>query len=51
MEYKLATSTWGDEEISAIQKVIISGKYTMGSEVKLFENKFAEYFSSKHAAK
>ena len=49
MEYKLATSTWGEEEINAIQKIINSGMYTMGSEVKLFENKFSEYFNSKYA--
>ena len=49
MKYKLASNTWGQEEIDAIQRVIISGRYTMGEEVKKFENQFAKFFGSKYA--
>ena len=49
MEYKLASDTWGDEEVNAIHRVISSGKYTMGEEVKKYENQFAEFFGSKYA--
>jgi CDP-6-deoxy-D-xylo-4-hexulose-3-dehydrase len=49
MKYKLASDTWGDEEVNAIHRVISSGKYTMGEEVKKYENQFAEFFGSKHA--
>jgi CDP-6-deoxy-D-xylo-4-hexulose-3-dehydrase len=49
MEYKLATSTWDDLEINAIQKVIKSNKYSMGQKVEEFENKFSKYFGSKYA--
>lgn len=45
----LANSTWGDEEIDAIHRVIKSNCYTMGSEVKQFEESFAHYFGSKYA--
>jgi CDP-6-deoxy-D-xylo-4-hexulose-3-dehydrase len=49
MKYKLASDTWGQEEIDAIHRVIASGRYTMGEEVKKFESQFAEFFGSKHA--
>lgn len=49
MKYKLASDTWGQEEIDAIQRVISSGRYTMGEEVKKFEKQFARFFGSKHA--
>jgi len=49
MKYKLASDTWGDEEVNAIHRVISSGKYTMGEEVKKYENQFAEFFGSKYA--
>ena len=41
MKYELASSTWGSEEISALNKVVDSGKFTMGSEVLRFEADFA----------
>jgi hypothetical protein len=34
--YPLAFSTWDDEEIEAIQKVIATDMYTMGKHVKKF---------------
>lgn len=49
MEYKLATSTWDDLEINAIQDVIKSDKFSMGTKVAEFEKQFAQYFESKYA--
>ena len=42
MEYKLATTTWGDEELEAINRVIESGMFSMGGEVKQYEKDFAK---------
>jgi CDP-6-deoxy-D-xylo-4-hexulose-3-dehydrase len=49
MTYKLASDTWGKEEIEAIQKVIQSGRYTMGPFVKQYEKEFSDYFSCSDA--
>ncbi len=49
MYYDLAADTWGDEEKTAIQEVIESGRFTMGPKVAQFEQAFAEYFGRKHA--
>lgn len=49
MEYKLATSTWDDLEINAIQDVIKTDKFSMGPKVEEFEKQFAQYFGSKYA--
>lgn len=49
MNYKLASDTWDHRERSALQRVISSGRYTMGDEVKLFEDEFAKFFAKKHA--
>ena len=49
MNYKLATSTWDSREVFAINRVVNSGKFTMGSEVREFELAFAKFFGSKHA--
>lgn len=49
MKYKLASDTWDQEEILAIHRVIASGRYTMGEEVKKFEKQFAEFFGTNHA--
>lgn len=48
MFYSLASSSWGPEEIKAIQRVVDSGMYTMGENVKAFERDFARYFGTKH---
>jgi CDP-6-deoxy-D-xylo-4-hexulose-3-dehydrase len=48
-KYPLAFSTWGNEEIEAIQDVIATDMYTMGRHVKQFEQEFAEHFGSPHA--
>tara|TARA_Y100000768_G_scaffold379119_1_gene354426 strand:+ start:8582 stop:9739 length:1158 start_codon:yes stop_codon:yes gene_type:complete len=49
MEYKLATSSWGKEEINAINNVIKSDMYSMGPFVRKYEEEFASYFNSNHA--
>jgi len=47
--YPLATSSWDQAEQDAIQRVIASDRYSMGTEVAEFERRFAEVFGSKHA--
>jgi len=46
--YPLATSTWDDDEYRALQRVIESGQFTMGTEVQSFEQELAHYFGSKY---
>ena len=48
-KYNLSSTTWGSEEISAMQDVINSGNLTIGKKVKDFENNFADYHNMKHA--
>jgi len=43
MTYELAVSTWGKEEIEAIQRVVASNRFTMGENVALLEEEFAAY--------
>ena len=47
--YPLASSTWGPEEVQAIQNVIASDMYTMGGAVKQFEQEYAKHFGHDHA--
>lgn len=47
-KFPLATSSWGKEEIDAMQRVIASGMYTMGPNVQAFERDFAQYIGSRH---
>ena len=47
--YPLASTTWDDDEFQAIQRVIASGKFTMGANVIEFENRFAKRFGSNYA--
>ncbi len=49
MFYELASSSWGNAEIKAMQRVIDSGMFTMGEKVAQFEKDFAEKFGTKHA--
>ena len=42
MEYRLATTSWGKEEIEAIHKVIESDMYSMGTQVESFERELGE---------
>ncbi|GAB3649067.1 DegT/DnrJ/EryC1/StrS family aminotransferase [Ramlibacter alkalitolerans] len=46
--YPLATTTWDQQEIDAIQSVIASGMYSMGPRVADFERQFAEYVGSRY---
>ena len=49
MQYKLSSDTWDQNEIDALHRVIASGRYTMGQEVKAYEEQFAKFFGVKHA--
>ena len=49
MKYPLACDTWDNREIEAIQEVIKTGRYTMGSHVKKFEKEFCDYFKCNDA--
>lgn len=48
-KYELASSTWDESEIQAMQNVIRSGKFTMGDQVSEFEKQFAAYVGAKYA--
>ena len=47
--YSLASSTWDDKEISAIEEVMRTGHFTMGEKVRTFEEEFASFFGKKFA--
>lgn len=47
--YPLATTTWDEAEYSALQRVIASGRFTMGPLVQQFEKNFASAFGAEHA--
>jgi len=49
MFYELAASTWGPEELAAIERVIASNRFTIGSNVAAFEEAFAAYHERKYA--
>ena len=49
MHYSLASTTWDQAELDAIQRVIDTGMYSMGAEVAKFEKDFASWVSSKFA--
>jgi CDP-6-deoxy-D-xylo-4-hexulose-3-dehydrase len=49
MRYPLASTTWGQEEVSAIADVLKSGCFTMGDRVREFESRFADYFGARYA--
>ncbi len=46
--YPLAVSAFESAELEAFQKVIDSGRFTMGPYVSAFEDCFADYFGSQH---
>jgi len=46
--FPLATTSWGKEELDAMQRVIASGMFTMGENVQAFERDFAKYVDSKY---
>jgi CDP-6-deoxy-D-xylo-4-hexulose-3-dehydrase len=47
--YPLASTTWGLEEYEALQRVIQAGNFTMGAEVRAYEDAFASHIGSKYA--
>ena len=47
--YPLASTSWDQKEYDAMQRVITSGSFSMGKEVKIFEEQFAEFFGKKYA--
>jgi CDP-6-deoxy-D-xylo-4-hexulose-3-dehydrase len=49
IRYPLATSSWDDAEIRALQSVIESGNFTMGAKVQEFEKAFSQHVGSKFA--
>lgn len=49
ISYPLATSTWDEKELDAIQKVIDSDMYTMGGHVAQFEKDFSVFVGRKYS--
>ncbi|MFT4800342.1 MAG: CDP-6-deoxy-D-xylo-4-hexulose-3-dehydrase [Flavobacteriaceae bacterium] len=47
-QYKLASSTWDEKELNAIQSVIDKDMYTMGINVSQFENDFSKFLNTKY---
>lgn len=48
-QFPLATSSWDQSELDALSRVIASDQYSMGPEVKAFEEQFARQFGSKYS--
>jgi CDP-6-deoxy-D-xylo-4-hexulose-3-dehydrase len=48
IRYSLASSTWDEKELKAIQSVIDKDMYTMGDSVRQFEKDFASFLGQKH---
>lgn len=48
MRYELASSSWDNKEIEAIQDVIKRNNYTMGESVEQFEADFAKFTGNKY---
>ncbi|PVA11206.1 pyridoxamine 5-phosphate oxidase [Pelagivirga sediminicola] len=49
IKFPLATSSWDQAEQDALARVIASDMYSMGAEVKAFEEQFARQFGCNHA--
>ena len=49
MRYGLCDDTWDGKEREAIRRVAESGHYSMGEEVRRYEEAFAEKFGTKYA--
>lgn len=47
--YALTASSWGKEELDAIARVVESGYFTMGKEVRAFEDAFARHLGKRYA--
>lgn len=48
-KYPLASSSWDEKELSAIQSVIDSNMFTMGKYVAEYEKQFSDYFRTKYS--
>lgn len=48
VRFPLATSSWDGAEYSALQRVIDSGRFSMGPEVEAFEGAFAAFMGSRY---
>lgn len=48
-KFPLATSSWDKAEYDALNRVIQSDQFSMGAEVRAFEEQFARQFGSKYA--
>lgn len=49
IKFDLASDSWGEEERAAIERVMGSNRYTMGSEVRAFEDTVRSMFGVRHA--
>jgi CDP-4-dehydro-6-deoxyglucose reductase, E1 len=49
IKYPLATSSWDRAEHDALNRVIASDMFSMGAEVRAFEDQFARQFGAAHA--
>jgi CDP-6-deoxy-D-xylo-4-hexulose-3-dehydrase len=47
-KYELALSSWDDNEIRAVKKILDSNRTTMGEYVKKYEQEFADFVGSKY---
>ena len=47
--YSIASDSWDELEVNAINDVIKSNRYTMGSKVRQFENEFSKFFDVKYS--
>ena len=47
--HQLASSTWGPEEIKAVNEVVQSGRFTMGEKTSEYEKSFARYIGTRFA--
>lgn len=49
MNYPLALNSWGPEELECFNKLIATGRFTMGEFTTQFEDEFARWQGSRHA--
>ncbi len=47
--FPLASSSWDEQEYTAIDRVVASGQFTMGAEVAAFESEFAAAMGARYA--
>ena len=49
IKYPLTADSWSKDEINSINSVIKSNRFTMGKNVKKFENEFSKFFKVKYS--